>query len=163
MVWEESISRFLPHTLNEVLMREKTPLLVKFAYIKWKPAWAKECLWKWDFTSWWVMTHLKILPHTSQMRLSWPKETYFCRQHALLSYKCLLLHFLSSSCQKSQMCKGSLSKCEVQKDLQTEFETSNPLGKTLDTYLLLQSCYRYLALLLTGIWISGYSYYLDRS
>lgn len=109
-----------------------------------------------------LMTHLKILPHTSQMRLFWPKEAYFCRHRSLLSCKCLLFHFLSSSCQKSQMCKGSLNKCEVNKKLQTEFETSNPLGKTLAAYLVLQSFYRYLALLLTRICIADH-YYVERS
>lgn len=135
-MWEESFPHFLPHTPSEVSVREKPHLLVKFVYIRWKSAWAKDCVWKRGFISWWVMTHLKILPHTSQMRLFWPKEDTFCRQHTLLSCKCLLLHFLSSSCQKSQICKGNPSKREAHKDLQTEFETSNPLGKTLATYLL---------------------------
>lgn len=46
-------------------------------------------------------------------------------KHTLLLYECLLFRFMSSNCQKSRICKGSTSKHEVHKDVQTEFETSN--------------------------------------
>lgn len=79
-----------------------------------------------DFASWWVMTYLKIWPHTCQMGLFWPKKAYLGDgKYTLLLYECLLFHFMSSNCQKCQICKGSTSKHEVHKEVQTEFETSN--------------------------------------